>query len=67
MHKFWTILTSDVAYTRVQKYTYMMVGELGIQIFEVGVVVLLLLMLLFHLFVPTSAHPLLGQVFSKYT
>jgi hypothetical protein len=42
-----------------QNYTNMMVGEHGIQTFEVVVVVLLLLMLLFDVFVPTSAHPLL--------
>ena len=43
-----------------QNYTIMMVGEHGIQTFEVVVVVLLFLMLLFGVFVPTSAHPLLS-------
>ena len=48
-----------MTYTRVQTYTNMVVGEFGIQIFEVVVVVLLLLILSYDLFVPTSAHPLL--------
>ena len=59
MHVFWTIPTSNMTYTRVQTYTNMVVGEFGIQIFEVVVVVLLLLILSYDLFVPTSAHPLL--------
>jgi hypothetical protein len=38
----------------------MMVGEHGIQTFEVVIIVLLLLLLSFDdIFVPTSAHPLL--------
>ena len=37
----------------------MMVGEHEMQSFELVVVVLLFLLLLFDVFVPTSAHPLL--------
>jgi hypothetical protein len=54
-----------MTYTRVQKYTNLVVGKFGIQIFEVMIVVLLLLMLSFDLFVSTSAHSTLiifGQV-----
>ena len=47
MHEFWIILTDDIAYTRSQNYTKIVVGEHGIQTFEVVVVVLLLLMLSF--------------------
>ena len=51
-------------YTRLQNYTNMMVGEHGIQTFEVVIVVLLLLLLSYDVFVPISALPLLtfGQV-----
>ena len=58
-----------MTYTRVQKYTNMVVGELGIQIFEVVVVVLLLLMLSFDLLVPQVQIPyyFLEKCLSKYT
>ena len=45
-------------YTRLQNYTSIVVGKHGIQILEVMVVELLLLLLSFDVFVPTSAHPL---------
>ena len=69
MHEYWTIPTSNMTYTRVQKYTNMVVGELGIQIFEVVVVVLLLLMLSFDLLVPQVQIPyyFLEKCLSKYT
>ena len=41
MHKFWTISTTNITYTRLQNYTNMAVGENGIQTFEVVVVVYL--------------------------
>ena len=46
-------------YTKLQNYTNMVVGEYGMQTFEIMVVVLLLWLLLFDVFVPTSAHLLL--------
>ena len=47
-------------YSKLQNYTNMVVGEHGIQTFEVMIIVLLLLLLSFDdVFVPTSAHPLL--------
>ena len=55
MHDFWTISTATMMYTRSQNYTNMVVGEHGIQTFEVVVVMLLSI----DVFVPTSAHPLL--------
>ena len=42
--------------TRSPNYTNMMVGEHGIQKFEVVVIMLLLLLVSFDVFVPTSAH-----------
>jgi len=48
-----------MTYTRLPNYTNMMVGKYEIQTFKVMVVVLLFLLLLFDVFVPTSAHPLL--------
>ena len=64
MHEFWTIPSTNMMYTRLQNYTNMMVGEHGIQTFEVVIVVLLLLLLSSDVFVPISALPLLtfGQV-----
>ena len=60
MHEFWTILATNVTYTRSQNYTNMMVGKHGIQTFKVMVVVLLFFLLLFiYLLVPTSVQPLL--------
>ena len=59
MHEFGTILIANMTYTRLQNYKIMMVGRHGIQTCEVVVVVLLLLFMLFDVFVPTSAHPLL--------
>ena len=63
------VSTANLMYTRLQNYTNMVVGEHGIQTFKVLVVVLLLLLLSFDVFVPTSAYP---SVFwtsglSKYT
>ena len=59
MLEFGTIPTANVMYTRSQNYTNMVVGELGIQTFEVVVVMLMFLLLSFDVFVPTSEHPLL--------
>ena len=52
MHEFWTISTIIVAYTRSKNYTNMVVFEHEIQTFEIMVVVLLFLLLLFDIFVP---------------
>ena len=51
----------NMMYTRLQNYTNMVVGEHGIQTFRlvINVLLLLLLLLMFDVFVPTSAHPLL--------
>ena len=51
--------TVNMAYTRSQNYTNKTVGEPEIQTYEVVVVVLLIMLLSFNVFVPTSAHPLL--------
>ena len=59
MHEIWTILTANMMYTRTQNYTNMVVGEHGIQIFEVAIVVFLILLLSCDVFIPTSVHPLL--------
>ena len=56
--KFWTIPTANMTYVRSQNYTNMEVGEHRIQTFKVVVVVSLLVML-FDVFVPISAHPFL--------
>ena len=40
MQEFWAIPTANMMYTRLQNYTNMMVGEHGIQTFEIMVVVL---------------------------
>ena len=50
MHDFWTIPIVIMTYTRSQHYTNMAVGEHGIQTFEVVVVALLLVLLLFDVF-----------------
>jgi hypothetical protein len=52
MHDLWTTPTANMTYTRSQNYTNVMVGKHEIHH-------LLLLLLSFHVFVPTSAHPLL--------
>ena len=39
MHEFWTILAANMMYTRLQNYKIMVIGEHGIQTFEVVVVV----------------------------
>ena len=57
MHEFWTIFIVAMMYTRLQNYTNIVIVKLGIQAFEVVVVVLFLL--LFNVFVPRSAHPLI--------
>ena len=50
---------TNMTYSRLQYHTNItMVGEHGIQTFKVVVVVLLLFLLLFDVFVLTSAHPL---------
>jgi hypothetical protein len=58
IYEFWRILTSNMTYTRLQKYTNLVVGEHEIQTFKVVTSVLLLLLLLFDTFVPNNAHPL---------
>ena len=58
MHLFWTSLIVNMMYTISQNYRFMVVGKHGIQTLEVMVVVLLLLLLSFDVFVPTSPHPL---------
>jgi hypothetical protein len=55
MHEIWTILTANMTYIRSQNYINMVGGAHGNQTFEVVVVVLLLL---FDVLVPISAHPL---------
>jgi hypothetical protein len=40
MHESWTIQIANTMYTKLQNYTTLMVGEHGIQIFEVVVVAL---------------------------
>ena len=64
MHKFWTMPTANMMYTKSQNDTNIVVGKHGIKIFEVVVVVLLLLLFWFDVSFFTSAHPLLffGQV-----
>ena len=57
MHDFWTIPTVNMTYTRLGTYTNMVVGKHGIQNIQSSG--LLLLLLFFDIFVPTSAHPLL--------
>ena len=54
IHEFWATPTAKLTYTRLQYYTNKVVGELGLQMFKIVVVVLS-----FDNFVPTSAHPLL--------
>ena len=60
MHEFWTNPIANMTYTRLQNYTIMVLGEHGIQTFEVVVVVSLFLLLYFVVFVFASAHPLLN-------
>ena len=48
-----------MAYIRSQNYINIVVGEHEIQTFEVAVVVLLVLLLQFDIFIPTSTHLLL--------
>ena len=63
MYEFGTILIANMTYTRSRNSTNVMIGKHEIQIFEVVIVVLLLLMLSFDVFVPTSVHPYnFGQV-----
>ena len=58
MHEIWTILTINMTYIRSQNHTNMVINEHGVQTFEVVNIVLLLLLLSFDVFVPTSTHPL---------
>ena len=44
-------------YSRLQNYTNMMVGEHGIQVLEVVIVVSLFLLLSFDVLIPTNTHP----------
>jgi hypothetical protein len=55
---FGQIPIANMIYTRSQNYTNMVIDEHGLQTFKVLVLVLLLL-LLFDVFVPTSVHPLI--------
>ena len=57
MHEFWTNSTTNMMYTRSQNYTSMVVGQHGIQTFEVVVVALLLSLLSFDVFVPQGHIP----------
>ena len=58
MHEFWTIPRYNKTYIRLQNYTNnIVVGEHGIQPFEVAVVMWLLLLFLLDAFVITSAYP----------
>ena len=60
MYDFGQIPTTNVLYTRFQKYTNMVVGKHEIQTFKVVVVVLLFLLLSFDVvFVPTNGPHLL--------
>ena len=61
MHEIGSIPTTNMMYTRLQNYTNMVVGKHELHTFEVVVVVFL-----FDVFVPRSAHPLVffGQVVS---
>ena len=63
MHEFWTNPTVIMTYTRSQNYTNMVVGEHGMQTFEV-VVVMLLFFIVFLMFSPHKCTSLLifGQV-----
>ena len=63
LHEFWVIPIAKMTYTRLQNYTNTVVGEHGIQTFEVVVVVLLLLLLLFDVYVSTSPHPIRYSIF----
>lgn len=56
MLEYWTIPTANITYTILQNYTTMVVGKDEIQPFEVKVVVLIFLMLLFDDFIPTNAY-----------
>ena len=58
MHECWTIITSNMTYTRSQNYTNLVAGEHEKLTFKVVTFVLLLLLLLFDIFVPTK-YPLL--------
>ena len=48
-----------MTYTKLQNYTNVVVGEHGIQIYKVMIVVLILLLLSFDVLSPTSASSLL--------
>ena len=56
MHERWTIPTTIMMYTRSQTYTIVVVDECGMQTCEIVIVMLLLLLLSFDVFVPTSVH-----------
>lgn len=59
MREFWTMPTANMMYTQSQNYTNTMVGEHKIHTFEIVIVMLLLVLLSFAIFVPTSTHLLL--------
>ena len=56
MYEFWTRPAANITCTRSQNYKNMVVGEHGIQTFNIVVVLLLLLLLSFDIFGPTSAN-----------
>ena len=56
---FGQIPIANMAYTRSQNYTNMVIDEHGLQTFKVVVLVLLLLLLSSDVFVPSSVHPLI--------
>ena len=58
MHEFWIISTVNMTYTRSQNYTNMMVGEHGMQTFEIMVVVIFLMFLSPQVHIPI----IFGQV-----
>lgn len=55
MSRFWTVPTINMMYVR-QKYTNLMVGECGILIFKVVVIMLLFLFLSFDVLSPCQVH-----------
>ena len=63
MHQFWTVPTVNMTYTRSQDYTNMVVDKHGIQTFKIVVVVLLFLLLLFDVFILTSAYHSKNNIF----
>ena len=52
-------IASNMAYTRLQNYTNMMVGKHGIQIFEVMVCYVIAFIVVVWCFISKNTHPLL--------